>query len=103
MNSRTSTKKSSSTSLALPVFATRPAGIGSISSRRWRTCSNGTSTFDREEHELLPLANEILTPDDLQGVQHAFVKAKIKALRKQHRRWGLSSGVFLAALAGAVA
>ena len=59
--------------------------------------------FDREEHKLLPLAGEILSPDDLQDVQHAFVKRKIKVLRKQHRRWGLSSGVLLGALAGAAA
>jgi len=59
--------------------------------------------FHREEHQLLPFAHEILSPDDLQDVQHAFAKAKIKALRKQHRKWGLSSGVLLGALATAAA
>jgi hemerythrin-like domain-containing protein len=59
--------------------------------------------FHREEHELLPVAREILSPDDLQDLRHEFAEEKIEALREQHRRWGVSSGVLLGALAGAAA
>src|SRR4051794_30106056 len=101
MNSRASTRTSSSSSRASPASATRPAGIGTNQFEDF--ADRLDRHFHREEHQLLPLAHEVLCPDDLQDVQHAFAKAKIKALRKQHRKWGLSSGVLVGALAAAAA
>jgi hemerythrin-like domain-containing protein len=59
--------------------------------------------FHREEHELFPLAREILSADELQEVRQEFVEEKLEELREQHGTWGISSGVLWGALAGAAA
>ncbi len=60
--------------------------------------------FHREEHELLPLAREILSEEEIQDLRHEFVEEKIEALRTA-RRWREvpSSGLLLGALVGAAA
>src|SRR4051794_24405647 len=59
--------------------------------------------FYREEHELFPLAREILSADDLQEVRQEFVEEKLEELREQRGSWGIPSGVLWGALAGAAA
>ena len=60
--------------------------------------------FHREEHELLPLAREILSEEEIQDLRHEFAEEKIEALRAARRRRAVpSSGLLLGALVGAAA
>jgi hypothetical protein len=60
--------------------------------------------FHREEHELLPLAREILDENEVRELRHEYVEENIEALRARHGGWdGPSSGLVLGALVGATA
>jgi len=60
--------------------------------------------FQREEHELLPLAREILNEEEVRELRHEYVEETIEALRARHGGWDLpSSGLLLGALVGAAA
>ena len=60
--------------------------------------------FHREEHELLPVAREILSPDEVQELRHEFAEEKIEALRAEHRVLGMApTALLLGTLAGAAA
>ncbi len=60
--------------------------------------------FHREEHELLPLAREILREEEIQDLRHEFAEEKIEALRAaRRRREAPSSGLLLGALVVAAA
>lgn len=60
--------------------------------------------FHREEHELLPLAREILDEEEVRELRHEYVEENIEALRARHRGWDLpASGLLLGALVGAAA
>jgi DNA-binding MarR family transcriptional regulator len=58
--------------------------------------------FHREEHELLPLAREILDEEQVRELRHEYVEENTEALRARHSGWDMtSSGLVLGALAGA--
>jgi DNA-binding MarR family transcriptional regulator len=58
--------------------------------------------FHREEHELLPLAREILDEEEVRELRHEYVEENIEALRARHSGWDvLSSGLVRGALIGA--
>lgn len=58
--------------------------------------------FHREEHELLPLAREILDEEEVRELRHEYVEENIEALRARHGGWDVpSSGLLLGALVGA--
>jgi DNA-binding MarR family transcriptional regulator len=58
--------------------------------------------FHREEHELLPLAREILDEEEVRELRHEYVEENTEALRARHSGWDMtSSGLVLGALAGA--
>jgi hypothetical protein len=60
--------------------------------------------FHREEHELLPLAREILDEEEVRELRHEYVEENIEALRARHSGWDVpSSGLLLGALVGAAA
>jgi hemerythrin-like domain-containing protein len=58
--------------------------------------------FHREDHELLPLAREILNEEEVRELRHEYVEENIEALRARHGGWDVpSSGLLLGALVGA--
>jgi hypothetical protein len=58
--------------------------------------------FHREEHELLPLAREILDEEEVRELRHEYVEENTEALRARHSGWDVpSSGLVLGALVGA--
>jgi hemerythrin-like domain-containing protein len=58
--------------------------------------------FHREEHELLPVAREVLSEEEVRELRHEFAEEKIEALREGRRWWDVpSSGLLLGALVGA--
>jgi hemerythrin-like domain-containing protein len=61
--------------------------------------------FHREEHELLPLAREILDPEQARELLHEFAEEKAEEIREARQGlWGsLPTGVLVGALAGAAA
>jgi Hemerythrin HHE cation binding domain/Sugar-specific transcriptional regulator TrmB len=60
--------------------------------------------FHREEHELLPVAREVLSEEEVRELRHEFAEEKIEALREGRRWWDVpSSGLLLGALVGAAA
>ncbi|MXQ14668.1 hemerythrin domain-containing protein [Microvirga makkahensis] len=61
--------------------------------------------FHREEHELLPLAREILDPEQARDLLHEFAEEKAEEIREARQGlWGnLPTGALVGALAGAVA
>ncbi len=60
--------------------------------------------FHREEHELLPLAREILDEEEVRELRHEYVEENIEALRARQGGWDVpSSGLLLGALVGAAA
>ncbi|MXQ10489.1 hemerythrin domain-containing protein [Microvirga makkahensis] len=60
--------------------------------------------FHREEHELLPLAREILDEEEFRELRHEYVEENIEALRARQGGWDVpSSGLLLGALVGAAA
>jgi Hemerythrin HHE cation binding domain/IclR helix-turn-helix domain len=60
--------------------------------------------FHREEHELLPLAREVLDEEEVRALRHEYVEESIEALRTRQGGWDLpSSGLLLGALVGAAA
>lgn len=60
--------------------------------------------FHREDNELLPLAREILSEDEIQELRHEYVEENIEALRARRSGWNVpSSGLLLGALVGAAA
>jgi hemerythrin-like domain-containing protein len=60
--------------------------------------------FHREEHELLPLAREILDEEEVRELRHEYVEENIEALRARDGGWDVpASGLLLGALVGAAA
>jgi len=59
--------------------------------------------FHREEHELLPLAREILDEEELRELRLEYVEENIKVLRARQGGWNVPSGLLLGALVGAAA
>lgn len=60
--------------------------------------------FHREEHELLPLAREILDEEEARELRYEYVEENIEVLRARQGGWDVpSSGLLLGALVGAAA
>jgi len=84
--------------------------IGDKSSREWTQQFEDFTYlldrhFHREQHELQPLAREVLNPEAIRAIRHAFAEEKIEEFRKRrHGTLGdLPSGLMVGALASAAA
>jgi hemerythrin-like domain-containing protein len=63
--------------------------------------------FHREEHELFPQAETLLTGDELREAMHDYIEEKSEEIRDRHRRFGLGpaalwAGAAVVAAAGLV-